>query len=62
MASSLRGRGGGSGRRVFINGIRGIIDGVSQAGVCLSIEGRRKCCTFVDARQPYPSDTFNQLD
>lgn len=34
-ASSLRSGGGGSGRRVFINGIRGIIDGVPcGTGVC----------------------------
>lgn len=63
MASSLRSRGGGSGRRVFINGIRGIIDGVPRVGRgCVRVtEGRRKS-TFVDARRPYPSDTFNQLD
>lgn len=45
MASSLRSRGGGSGRRVFINGIRGIIDGVSrvgQAGVCPRERGKEE--------------------
>lgn len=62
MVSSLRSRGGGSGRRVFINEIRGIIDGVScGAGVCLALREGGKC-TFVDVRQARPSDTFNQPD